>query len=75
MKENSLAGKLAPLAILVNIPKLVTAYFTDVPDPSVPEQQIAFGTSGHHGSSFEKSFNEWHVLAISQAICTGYRRP
>ena len=51
------------------MPKLVSAYYTEVPDPSVPAQRVAFGTSGHRGSSFELSFNEAHVLAITQAIC------
>lgn len=69
MKVNPLAGKPAPSAMLANIPKLVTAYYTDMPDFSVPTQRVAFGTSGHRGSSFEKTFNEGHVLAISQAIC------
>ena len=69
MKINPLAGKPAPLAMLVNVPKLVAAYYANVPDPSVPAQRVAFGTSGHRGSSFGSSFNEWHVLAISQAIC------
>jgi phosphoglucomutase len=55
--------------MLVNVPRLITAYYTDVPDPSVPEQRVAFGTSGHRGSAFKKAFNEWHILAISQAIC------
>jgi phosphoglucomutase len=55
--------------MLVNVPKLITAYYTEVPDPSVPEQRVAFGTSGHRGSAFTKSFNERHVLAISQGIC------
>jgi len=55
--------------MLVNVPRLVTAYYTETPDPSVPGQQVAFGTSGHRGSSFEKAFNERHILAISQAIC------
>ena len=55
--------------MLVNVPKLVTAYYTDVPVPSVPEQRVAFGTSGHRGSAFDKAFNERHILAISQAIC------
>ena len=59
--------------MLVNVPRLVTAYYTDVPDPSVPEQRVAFGTSGHRGSAFKKAFNEWHILAISQAICL-YRK-
>ena len=54
--------------MLVNVPKLVTAYYTEVPDPAVPAQRVAFGTSGHRGSAFEKAFNEWHILAISQAI-------
>jgi phosphoglucomutase len=59
--------------MLVDVPRLVTAYYTEVPDSSVQEQRVAFGTSGHRGSSFENSFNEWHVLAISQAICD-YRK-
>jgi phosphoglucomutase len=64
-----LAGKPAPRSLLVDVPRLVTAYYTGVPDPSVPAQRVAFGTSGHRGSSFECSFNECHVLAITQAIC------
>jgi len=63
------AGKPADPSMLVNVPKLVTAYYTEVPDPSVPAQRVAFGTSGHRGSAFDKAFNEWHILAISQAIC------
>ncbi len=59
--------------MLVNVAKLVMAYYAEVPDASVPGQRVAFGTSGHRGSSFDKTFNEWHVLAISQAIC-GYRK-
>ena len=55
--------------MLVNVPRLVTAYYTEQPDPAVAEQRVAFGTSGHRGSSFKKAFNEWHILAISQAIC------
>ena len=73
MTVSPFAGKPAEASMLVNVPKLVTAYYTDVPDPSVPEQRVAFGTSGHRGSAFEKAFNEWHILAISQAICL-YRR-
>lgn len=69
MKISPLAGKPAPPEILVDVPRLITAYYTDMPDPSVPGQRVIFGTSGHRGSSFEASFNEWHVLAISQAIC------
>ena len=64
-----LAGKPATRSLLVDVPCLVSAYYTGVPDPSVPAQRVAFGTSGHRGSSFECSFNEWHVLAITQAIC------
>ena len=64
-----LAGKPAPRSLLVDVPRLVSAYYTGVPDPSVPSQRVAFGTSGHRGSSFDCSFNEWHVLAITQAIC------
>ena len=64
-----LAGKPAPRSLLVDVPRLVTAYYTGVPDPAVQSQRVAFGTSGHRGSSFELSFNEWHVLAITQAIC------
>jgi phosphoglucomutase len=73
MKINPLAGKPAPPALLVNVPRLITAYYTGMPDVSVPTQRVAFGTSGHRGSAFDNSFNEWHVLAISQAICQ-YRK-
>jgi phosphoglucomutase len=73
MKVSPLAGKPAPLGILVDVPRLVTAYYTGIPDPSVPEQRVAFGTSGHRGSSFKLAFNEWHILAITQAICL-YRK-
>jgi len=69
MKLSPLAGKPADPSMLVNVPALVTAYFTEMPDPSVPGQQVSFGTSGHRGSAFDRAFNEWHVLAISQAIC------
>jgi phosphoglucomutase len=68
-----LAGKPAPVSHLADIPKLITVYYAERPDPAVPAQQVAFGTSGHRGSSFERSFNEWHILAITQAICE-YRR-
>jgi len=69
MKTSPLAGKPAPLELLVDVPRLITAYYTEVPDPSVPEQRVTFGTSGHRGSSFKLAFNEWHILAITQAIC------
>jgi len=68
-----LAGKPAPLSLLVDVPRLVTAYYTNAPDPTVPGQRVAFGTSGHRGSSFTHTFNEGHVLAMSQAICD-YRK-
>jgi phosphoglucomutase len=69
MKVSPLAGHPAPPEMLVNVPKLVAAYYDDVPDPAVAGQHVVFGTSGHRGSSFHKTFNEWHVLAITQAIC------
>jgi phosphoglucomutase len=67
------AGQLADPSHLLDVPKLMTAYFVDRPDPQIPEQRVAFGTSGHRGSSFARSFNEWHILAITQAICL-YRK-
>jgi phosphoglucomutase len=73
MVVSPLAGKPAEPEMLVNVPKLVTAYYTEKPDPSIPEQRVSFGTSGHRGSAFKKAFNEWHILAISQAICL-YRK-
>jgi phosphoglucomutase len=72
-KISPLAGKPAPQSILVDVAKLLAAYTDLKPDPGVPEQRVAFGTSGHRGSSFERSFNEWHILAMSQAICD-YRK-
>jgi phosphoglucomutase len=73
MKTSPLAGKLAPPSMLVNVPRLITAYYSNLPDASVPGQRVAFGTSGHRGSSLDNSFNDSHVLAISQAICQ-YRK-
>jgi phosphoglucomutase len=73
MKVSPLAGKPAPASMLVNISRLVTAYYTERPDPAVREQRVAFGTSGHRGSAFKKAFNEAHILAMSQAICL-YRK-
>jgi phosphoglucomutase len=67
------AGKLAEEALLVNVPRLVTAYYTDKPDAFAAGQRVRFGTSGHRGSAFDKAFNEWHILAITQAICL-YRK-
>src|SRR5579862_9832147 len=68
-----MAGKPADPSILVNVPKLVTAYYTLRPDPSDPRQRVVFGTSGHRGSAYDGAFNEWHILAITQAICD-YRK-
>lgn len=68
-KTHRLAGKPAPAALLVNAPRLVTEYFSTVPDPAIPAQRVAFGTSGHRGSAFAATFNEAHILAIAQAIC------
>jgi phosphoglucomutase len=73
MAADPLAGKPAPPSMLIDVPKLVSTYYTLHPDVSQPGQQVAFGTSGHRGSSLEHSFNEDHILAITQAICC-YRR-
>ncbi len=69
MSLHPLAGKPAPHAMLANIPRLMTAYFTQQPDPADPAQAVSFGTSGHRGSSLRRSFNEAHILAITQAVC------
>jgi phosphoglucomutase len=66
---NPLAGKPAPHSLLVDLPRLITAYYTLAPDAHISTQRVAFGTSGHRGSAFDSSFNEQHVLAITQAIC------
>ncbi len=73
MPSSPLAGQPATASRLVDVSKLLDEYFSRQPDPSVSTQRVAFGTSGHRGSSFKSSFNEWHVLAITQAICD-YRR-
>jgi phosphoglucomutase len=70
---NPAAGKPADPLILVNVPRLLTAYYELRPDPSDPRQRVLFGTSGHRGSATEAAFNEWHILAITQAICD-YRK-
>ena len=67
------AGKPAKPEILANIPKLITSYYSEVPDVNVAAQKVSFGTSGHRGSSISSSFNEWHILAITQSICL-YRK-
>lgn len=71
---NELAGQPAPASVLVDVGRLLAAYADDRPDPSVPAQRVAFGTSGHRGSSLDRSFNEWHVLAIAQGICDHRRQ-
>jgi phosphoglucomutase len=70
---SALAGKPVPQTLLVNIPRLITAYYTLAPNPEITSQRVAFGTSGHRGSAFKSSFNEAHILAITQAVCL-YRR-
>src|SRR5437016_11975088 len=69
MGIHPLAGQKAPASVLVDVSKLLAAYASEKPDAMVREQRVAFGTSGHRGSSFKKTFNEWHILAITQAIC------
>lgn len=69
MAIHPLAGSPAPVSILVDVSKLVAAYSSEKPDATIREQQVAFGTSGHRGSAFKNSFNEWHILAVTQAIC------
>jgi phosphoglucomutase len=68
MVNHSLAGQPAPASMLVNIPRLITAYYTEKPDVSLREQRVSFGTSGHRGTSFKRSFNEIHIIAVAQAI-------
>src|SRR5215469_409961 len=69
MAIHPLAGQAPEPAMLVDVPRLVTAYYTEHPDTSVAAQKVSFGTSGHRGSAFHRSFNEDHILAITQAIC------
>jgi len=73
MALHPLAGKPAPKSLLPNIPRLISDYYTRRPDPNDPAQLVAFGTSGHRGAATKQTFNEWHILAIVQAICD-YRR-
>src|SRR5215469_2626624 len=73
MDINPLAGKPAEPAMLIDVPKLLAAYYSGRPEPSVPAQRVIFGTSGHRGCSLDNSFNEAHILGITQAICL-YRR-
>ena len=73
MKVSPLAGKPVDQSQLVDVPRLITAYYSLQPDPDNPAQRVSFGTSGHRGSAFDAAFNEAHILAITQAICL-YRR-
>ncbi len=73
MNISPLAGHLPDPSALIDVSKLVGAYYSEVPDPGISTQRVAFGTSGHRGSAFDVTFNEWHVLAISEAICR-YRK-
>src|SRR5580704_17017798 len=73
MNVSPFAGKPAEPSMLVNVPRLITAYYAERPDPAIASQRVAFGTSGHRGSAFERAFNEAHILAITQAICA-YRK-
>jgi phosphoglucomutase len=71
---NPLAGKIADPSMLANVPRLVTAYFANQPDPKVASQRVAFGTSGHRGSALNNAFNEAHIISISQALCDHRKR-
>ena len=73
MEISPRAGKASDPSLLIKVPRLVSAYYTGRPDPSVPAQRVVFGTSGHRGSALDNSFNEAHILAITQAICL-YRK-
>lgn len=73
MNIDPLAGTIPKDSKLINVPKLVTSYYVDRPDPGLPAQRVVFGTSGHRGSPYNLAFNEWHILAIAQAICA-YRK-
>ena len=68
MAHHPLAGQPAPASMLVNVPRLITAYYTEKPDINLREQRVTFGTSGHRGTSFKRSFNEVHIVAVAQAI-------
>src|SRR6202034_2512906 len=73
MAINPMAGQPAPASSLINTARLVTEYYAERPDPGVAAQRVSFGTSGHRGSALNRAFNEWHILAITQAICI-YRK-
>jgi phosphoglucomutase len=69
MKPHELAGQPAPRSLLVNVPELVSRYYTLQPDPNNEDQRVSFGTSGHRGSALNARFNEAHILATTQALC------
>jgi phosphoglucomutase len=69
MGMHPLAGQPAPASVLIDDSKLIAAYSSEKPNAMVRKQRVAFGTSGHRGSAFKQRFNEWHILAITQAIC------
>lgn len=69
MSKHPLAGQPVPDEMLINIPRLISAYYSEQPNPENPDELVAFGTSGHRGSAFKRSFNEPHILAITQAVC------
>src|SRR5258708_32069162 len=71
--DSALAGNPAPVSLLLNVARLVAAYYVERPAAAVAAERVAFGTSGHRGSAFDRTFNEAHILAITQAIC-GYRQ-
>src|SRR5580698_3578776 len=73
MAINPMAGEPAKPSNLINTARLVTLYYSDRPDPAIAAQRVSFGTSGHRGSALNRAFNEWHILAIAQAICI-YRK-
>ena len=73
MSIHPLAGKPAPASILINVPELISSYFTLTPDVQNSSERVSFGTSGHRGSSLNKSFNENHIFAVTQAVCD-YRK-
>jgi phosphoglucomutase len=73
VKVDPTAAQAATTIDFVDVPSPIAAYYEEQPDPGIPEQRVLFGTSGHRGSSFARTFNEWHILAITQAICC-YRK-
>ncbi|MEA2047408.1 MAG: phosphoglucomutase (alpha-D-glucose-1,6-bisphosphate-dependent) [Campylobacterota bacterium] len=73
MSLHPYAGKLAPKSMLINVPQIISSYYTEIPDSQNAAQRVSFGTSGHRGSSLLKSFNEMHILAVTQAVCD-YRK-